>query len=192
MNSKKAFNHWFVFPLQWLKAVPNNDGSFIALASALFLYERYIAAKLKSVGENATEPKRIQQIASDFGVDSRVARIFWSVMRDGILHQGMPKVYKQGKSKKLSDWIFHHEKSDFAFEVRESNGQSLLIVQPWLVVEKIMQLWQENLDLLEQNETFPWAQVSNITGSSSQSDLFIITGSSSGLGILGIDDESPK
>ncbi len=190
MNSKKAFNHWFVVPLQWLKAVPNNDGSFIALASALFLYERYIIAKLKSSGEKATEPKKIRQIASDFGVEPREARIFWNVMRDGILHQGMPKVYEQGK--KLPEWIFHHEESIFAFELREINGHSLLIVQPWLVVDKIIQLWQENLDLLELNESFPWAQVSNVTGTSRQSELFLITGSSSGLGILGIDDESLK
>lgn len=190
MNSKKSFNHWFVVPLQWLKAVPNNDGSFIALASALFLYERYIVAKIKSVGERATETRKVQQVASDFGVNSRTARIFWDVMRNGILHQGMPKLYEQGN--KLPDWIFHHDKSDFAFELREFGGQSLLIVQPWLVVEKIVHLWQENLDLLEQNESFPWAQVSSVTGSSSRSDLFLVTGSSSGLGILGIDDESFK
>lgn len=188
MNSKESFNQWFVVPLQWLKAVPNNDGSFIALASALFLYERYIIAKLKSAGETATEPKKIQSIANDFGVEPREARIFWNAMRDGILHQGMPKVRE--KDKKLPDWIFHHEKSDFAFELREHNRQSLLIVQPWLVVEKIVQLWQENLDLLEQNQSFPWAQVSSVTGSPSQSELFLITGSSSGLSILGIDDES--
>ena len=189
MNSKEAFNQWFVIPLQWLKTVPNNDGSFIALATALFLYERYFVAKLKSSGEKATETKRTQQIARDFGVEPRKARIFWCVMRDGILHQGMPKIHEQGK-KKLPDWIFHHEKSNFAFELRELNGQPLLIVQPWLVVEKIIQLWQENLDLLEQNESFPWAQVSVITKNSSQSDLFLATGSSSGLSILETDEKS--
>jgi hypothetical protein len=188
MNSKKAFIHWFIVPLQWLKAVPNNDGSFIALASALFLYERYIVAKLKSIGEKATETRKFQQVASDFGVSTRVARIFWDVMRNGILHQGMPKLYEQGK--KHLDWIFHHNKSDFAFELQEFNGKPLLIVQPWLVVDKIILLWQEDLDLLEQNESFPWAHVSSVTGSSSQSSFFLVTGSSSGLSILGIDDES--
>ena len=59
MNAKNAFTHWFVVPLQWLKAVPNYDGSFIALASALFLYERYIVAKLKSIRERATETRKI-------------------------------------------------------------------------------------------------------------------------------------
>jgi hypothetical protein len=38
-------------------------------------------------------------------------------MRDGILHQGMPKAHGQGET--LPDWIFHHEKSDFAFKVQE-------------------------------------------------------------------------
>ena len=190
MNSKKAFNHWFVVPLQWLKAVPNNDGSFIALASALFLYERYIVAKLKASGEKATEPKKMQHIANDFGVETREARIFWNVMRDGVLHQGMPKVWEQGK--KLPEWIFNHEKSDFAFELRETNGQSLLIVQPWLVVDKVIQLWQDNLNLLEQNESFPWAQVSNISRGSPQPDLFFVTGSSSGLSLLEIHDESDE
>lgn len=188
MNSKKSFNHWFVVPLQWLKAVPNNDGSFVALASALFLYERYITAKIKSLGEKATETRKIQQVASDFEVSVRVARVFWDVMRNGILHQGMPKQYEQGK--KHPDWIFHHDPSNFAVELHEFNGKLLLIVQPWLVVDKVVHLWQENLDLLEQNESFPWAQVSSVTESSSQSDLFLITGSSSGLSILGMDDSA--
>lgn len=190
MNSKKTFNHWFTIPIQWLKTVPNNDGSFIALASALFLYERFIVAKIKSSGEKVTEPKKIQQIASDFKVEPRKARIFWKVMRDGILHQGMPKIHETGE--RLPEWVFHHEKSDFAFELRESNGQSLLIIQPWLVVDKVIQLWQDNLNLLEQNESFPWAQVTNITRSSSQPDSFLITGSSSGLSLLGIYDETDK
>jgi len=131
------------------------------------------------LGEKATETRKIQQVASDFEVSVRVARVFWDVMRNGILHQGMPKQYEQGK--KHPDWIFHHDPSDFAFELYEFNGKLLLIVQPWLVIDKVVHLWQENLDLFEQNESFPWAQVSSVTGSSSQSDLFLITGSSSGL-----------
>ena len=100
-------------------------------------------------------------------------------MRNGILHQGMPKAHEQGK--KLPDWIFHHEKTNSAFELQEFNGKSLLIVQPWLVVDKVVHLWQDNLNLLEQNESFPWAQVSSVTGGSAQSNLFLITGSVSGL-----------
>jgi hypothetical protein len=190
MNSRISFNHWFVVPIESLKNVPNNDGSFVALASALFLYERYIIAKIKSSSEKVTDDRKIQQVASDFGVSTPTAKIFWDVMRNGLLHQGMPKIYEHGN--KLLDWRFEHGKSAPAFEVKEINGKSLLIVQPWLVIERIIQLWQENLDLLEENESFPWAQVFNIAGDTSQADSFLITGSSSGLGILGIDNESDE
>ncbi len=96
MNIEKLFDHWFVVPLHWLQAIPNNNVSFIALATALFLYERYLIAYLKSKGVKATKDRKIQQIADDFEVDKKIATDFWDVMRNGILHQGMPKQMEQG------------------------------------------------------------------------------------------------
>ena len=76
MNSEESFNHWFVVPMQCLQTVPNNDGSFITLATALFLYERYAVIKLKQRGIKATEKNIHKQIAIDFGINERTAEDF--------------------------------------------------------------------------------------------------------------------
>ena len=188
MNSEESFNHWFVVPIQWLQAVPNNDGSFIALATALFLYERYIVAMLETKRIKADPKSQITQISSDFGIDEGTAKIFWGVMRHGILHQGMPRQLEHGK-KAFPDWIFHHNEVEHPIEVIEINSVKILSVQPWMVVNKVMTLWKNNLHLLDQNQSFPWAQVFNfqlqITENADR-EFYLVTGSSSGLGVIGI------
>ena len=187
MNSEESFNHWFVVPMQWLQTVPNNDGSFIALATALFLYERYAAIKLKQRGIKATEKNIHKQIAIDFGINEHTAEDFWEVMRNGLLHQGMPKQSEQGE-KKFPEWIFHHNKVDHPIELRQFQGRTLLFVQPWDIVNKVIALWQENSELLSQNESFPWAQVFYFESDSenTNSQYYLVTGSSSGLGMLSV------
>jgi hypothetical protein len=139
MNNGEFFEHWYIVPIRWLQAVPNNDGSFIALATALFLYERYAVAKLKQKGVKAIKERIIKQIASDFTVNDKTAEIFWNIMRDGLLHQGMPKQLEQGK-KTYPDWIFHHTVNSPPIELRSHNGNILLFVQPWGVVNKVIAL----------------------------------------------------
>jgi len=185
MNPEESFNSWFVVPVRWLQAVPNNDGSFVALATALFLYERYAAIKLKQRGIKAIEKNIPKQIAIDFDINEHIAEDFWDVMRNGLLHQGMPKQSEQGK-RKFPEWIFHHNKVDHPIELHEFQGRALLFVQPWDIVDKIVALWQENSELLSQNESFPWAQVFYLGSGIEKSDntYYLVTGSSSGLGIL--------
>lgn len=187
MNNNEFFEHWYIVPIRWLQAVPNNDGSFIALATALFLYERYVVAKLQQKGMKATKERSIKQITSDFTVNDKTAKIFWNVMRDGLLHQGMPKQLEQGK-KTYPDWIFHHTVDSPPIELRSHNGNILLFVQPWGVVNKVIALWQQDIDLLIKSDSFPWAQVFNLnTKDTSGEDFFSVTGSSSGLGMKNID-----
>jgi len=189
MNSEESFNHWFVVPVQWLQNVPNNDGSFIALATALFLYERYIVAVLETKDVKVNPKNRITQISSDFGVDEKTAKIFWDVMRHGILHQGMPKQLEQGR-KTFPDWIFHHNEVECPIEIIEINRMKMLSVQPWMVVNKVMTLWRNNLHLLDQNQSFPWAQVFNFKtqfNGKNGGEFYLVTGSSSGLGLIGME-----
>jgi len=189
MNSEESFNHWFVVPIRWLQAVPNNDGSFVALATVLFLYERYIVAILETKGVKADSKNRIAQISSDFGVDEKTAQIFWGVMRHGILHQGMPRQLEHGK-RAFPDWIFHHNEVERPIEIIEINGKRLLSVQPWMVVNKVIALWTNNLHLLDQNQSFPWAQVFNFkirVNEKTDGEFYLVTGSSSGLGLIGTE-----
>jgi hypothetical protein len=185
MNPEESFHNWFVVPIRWLEAVPNNDGSFVALATALFLYERYAKIKLREREIKATDKNIAKQIVLDFGVDEQLAEVYWDVMRNGLLHQGIPKQSEQGE-KKFPEWIFHHNKIDKPIELRKFQDRTLLFVQPWDVVNKIIALWQDNSELLSQNESFPWAQVFSLEPNTEKTNdkYYLVTGSSSGLGIL--------
>ncbi len=82
-------------------------------------------------------------------------------MRDGILHQGMPKASSYGKAV-LPTWILYN---NFArpMQMGKANGGDALMVQPWLFVETVLQLWRENIALIDENDSFPWANVIPMT-----------------------------
>ena len=123
----------------------------------MFLYERYAVAIIKANGKGkADRIGKIKQFESDFGVDNETARAFWDVMRDGLLHSGMPK---QAQSRpKLPSWAFRH---DFPRPVKLAveQGQKVLKVQPWLFMNKVLSFWSENLGLLDRSDSFPWGNI---------------------------------
>jgi hypothetical protein len=153
------FEKWYVTPLRMLQALPCGDGGFVALATTCFLYERYVTAVIKSLPHKSKSDKdaRITQFIIDFGVDEETARAFWDVIRDGLLHEGMPKQLEHGK-KDLPQWAFRHDFSQ-PVELVKYDGKQVLKVQPWLVMEKVILLWQQNLGLVDKNDSFPWANV---------------------------------
>ena len=161
VNPNILFERWFVQPLTKLHELPNGDGGFVALATSCFLYERYAVATIEKSGGKANKEGKIRQFMSDFEVDEATARAFWDVIRDGILHEGMPITRKHGKGP-LPDWAFLPINRPVRMD--KSNGSDILVVEPWLFTEKVLQLWKENLPLIEQNKSFPWANVVRIVG----------------------------
>ncbi len=152
------FEKWYVTPLRTLRALPGGDGAFVALATSCFLYERYVIAVIKTLlHAKADKDARIRQFIKDFEVDEETARAFWDVIRDGLLHEGMPKQRQHGK-KGLPRWAFRHE-FPRPVELVRHGGKQILKVQPWLVMEKVISLWQDNLGLIDKNDSFPWANV---------------------------------
>jgi hypothetical protein len=184
MNSENTFEKWFVAPLHYLQAIPNNDGSFVALAIALFLYERYSNAVLEKQGVKGKKEKKRKQmklIAKDFHIDTKLAETFWNIMRNGILHQGMPM--QNGQEGKLPDWVFSHESNIKPIQLLEIENRPVLCVQPWIVVEKVISTWRANIELLEENLSYPWAIVHLFSEVQSQAPKkdYRITGSWSGI-----------
>ena len=153
------FDRWYIQPLRVLNSLPRGDGGFIALATSCFLYERYATAVIKSSPANrrATTEAKIDQFMQDFGVDKETATAFWNVIRDGLLHAAMPMQQEHGQQT-LPAWAFRHN-FPLPVELTEYDGKPILKVQPWLVMEKVISLWQNNLPLLEQNDSFPWAGI---------------------------------
>ncbi len=152
------FDRWYVQPLRSLQKMPNGDGGFIALAVSCFLYERYAISVIKTEapGEKANDGAIRKKFAADFGVDEKTAEIFWDVIRNGLLHGAMPK-QQEHKEPTPAGWVF---RDDFPpVELAEWNGEQVLKVQPWKIMEKVVSLWQQNMHLLDQNKSFPWANI---------------------------------
>lgn len=146
------FQLWYVEPLRALEKLPNGQGGFMALGTACFLYERYANAFLKSQHAKPDKQHILGQISSDFGVDPETARAFWDVIRDGILHQGMPL-----QKKNLPAWGFHDSYPVMALD--NVNGRPYLKVQPWKFMAKVLHLWEDHFDLLQSSDSFPWATI---------------------------------
>jgi hypothetical protein len=149
---------WYVEPLRVLEQLHEGQGGFVALATACVLYERYAKAVLSSQGQKADRPGLLVQMEADFGVDRATSEAFWDVMRDGLLHQGMPLQKKQGTE--LPKWAFHHSYPLMALEI--IRGEKWLKVQPWKFMNRVIALWEANFVLLAQNNSFPWANIGSV------------------------------
>jgi hypothetical protein len=150
------FERWFVQPLVKLRELPNGDGGFVALATSCFLYERYAVAVIMKLGGKANQEGKIEQFTTDFDVDKITATNFWAVIRDGILHQGMPKTNEQRK-RSLPNWMIRSGYKPVW--MGRYKGSDTLFVDPWLFTDKVLQLWNNNPSLIDQNKSFPWANV---------------------------------
>lgn len=160
VDPKLSFQRWYVEPLRKLRELPNGDGGFVALSTSCFLYERYAVAAIKKRGKKADRDAKISQFTSDFKTDKTTAQAFWTIIRDGILHQAMPKTGKSAKAE-LPGWAFHGSLKR-PVGMGKANGKDILLVEPWLFTDTVVKLWEDNLELLDKSESFPWAQVGPI------------------------------
>lgn len=92
-NAKDLFEKWYAKPLNFLSTLERlgGDGTFIAFATSLFLYERYAKTLIKKSGKKANNQEFCKQFMYDFNTDETTSKTFWDVMRHGILHSAMPK-----------------------------------------------------------------------------------------------------
>jgi len=151
-NDYERFKLWYVQPLQALEKLPDGQGGFIALGTACFLYERYAIAFIKSRNLKPNKVQILKQVSIDINVDINTAEAFWNVIRDGILHQGMPL-----QKKKLPPWGFHLTYP--AMFLDYYNGQPFLKIQPWKIMHQVLHLCEEHFDILLSSRSFPWASI---------------------------------
>lgn len=154
----ELFSRWYLQPLKVLQDLPSGDGGFIALATSCYLYERYAIAAIIRDGGDGTRDQIIKRLSEDFSIDNEAATFFWDIVRNGVLHQGMPKQQQHGQS--LPRWAFHH--SYPAISLEEVDDQPLLKVEPWRFMERVIELWEANLELLNDNQSFPWARIADV------------------------------
>jgi hypothetical protein len=154
-QDSELFKLWYVEPVHALEQLPGGHSAFIALATACFLYERYACAVLKARGKRADKEAKLAQLAQDFEVDDATACAFWEVIRDGLLHQGMPKQRNQGAP--LPQWAFFGSYPPMALE--KIGDRTILKVHPWKFTHRVLDIWQDSLELLAKSDSFPWASI---------------------------------
>lgn len=160
-TAAQLFDIWYVQPLRALENLPGGAGGFIALATSCFLYERYAKALIRAQGSKASEENLIRQFAEDFDTDQETATCFWKEMRHGLLHQGMPKKKERGSSQ-MPHWAFHDSFPAVALAT-DAEGARVLLVQPWKIMHKVIDLWGTKPDLLEASDDFPWASIGPVS-----------------------------
>jgi len=157
-NSVKLFERWYVRPLRELERLPEGDGGFVVLATCCFLYERYAKAHLQDAEEKASTENVIARCAVDFGVQCDVAEAFWYVIRNGLLHGGMPKARDNRSQTSLPAWRIHGS-FETAINLMPRNGKAELQIQPWLFRDRVLELFHTRPDLIAYDGNFPWGAV---------------------------------
>lgn len=152
---QQYFDRWFVTPLKTLQEIPNGDGGFAALAISCALYERYAAAGHQKNHKKDNADPKIQKLSDDFNIEYTTAKLFWSIFRDGLTHQGMPKQSNFGNND-LPGYILHH---DFPNAIAFCETEQKLHVQPWRFTDKVLELCQADINLLFESESFPFPTV---------------------------------
>jgi len=154
-DERIRFDRWFTAVFAALRQLPDGDGALVALSTALYLYERYAAAKLDAGGHKADRASKLSQLAADFGISPDEAETFWNVFRNGLLHQGMP-VQLQGGAP-LPKWLIAEGYSR-TIELT-TDTPPVLRVEPWKFVQRVVELWHGDISLLSANKSFPLAEI---------------------------------
>lgn len=148
------FEMWFVQPVEKLKELPNGAGGFVAFMVGLALYERLISAKLKFKNLSSNEETFKKAMAEDLRLSDKDRSIFWDMLRNGLLHQGMPKIGRTG-------CFFHHSFSEYP-EFTQINGKPVICIDPWKFTDRVIKEFLVNPSLINSSESFPLAYISPI------------------------------
>lgn len=152
------FNGWFVAPIEKLKELPEGDGGFLALSAALFLCERYYRTLTNThEGKGGDEAFKVEA-AKDLGLALDDFKCFWRVYRNGIQHQGMPKMYVDNQNVRYN-WRTHADFSAIpqTYEIDPKNCEIRL--NPWKFAELIINKFQANPKVLENAVSHAFGEV---------------------------------
>jgi hypothetical protein len=75
------------------------------------------------------------------------------------MHQAMPKAKEFGKHSLPQCMLVDFDKPIWMGKYK---GHDCLFVQPWRFKDKVLELWKENMSLLDQSNSFPLANIVRI------------------------------
>jgi len=162
INDRKIlFNRWYRKPLIELeneKMIPNKDGGFVVLAVSCLLYEGYVTKFLNKTSHRTKyripDTSMRGRLSIDFNTDKNTAKIFWNVIRNGLLHCGTPK-QKEPNGTELPVWQIYDE--DIPFKL--SDDSKKVYVNIWKIRDRVFELYDNNPDLISYHDDYPWGQI---------------------------------
>jgi len=153
-DSIRSFNLWFVEPIEKLKELPNGSGGIIAFMIGLALYERLIIAKLKFENCPSDEESIRKAMSEDLQLSESQQRVFWDMLRNGFLHQAMPKI---GKTR----CMFHDSFTEYPV-FKTLDGMEVICINPWRFTDRVISEYLAYPCLINISESYPLVRISPI------------------------------
>lgn len=146
----ERFEGWFAQPIAKLREVPDGDGAWVALSVALFLCERYYRTVTNTQEDSRDSDRFKQEAASDLGITPAKFPIFWSVYRNGIQHQGMPRKYLDRATGITYYAEIHESYYEIPSFVPYDSATWAVRISPWRFADLIVEKYRQNPAVLEQ------------------------------------------
>lgn len=136
----EKFVRWYVTPVTKLREIPRGDGAFIALSVAFSLFERYYRIKTTTQDRDRDTCSFKNAGAEDLGVNKEFFTVFWSTYRNGLLHQGSPKIYQSPNGTRKHKWLISGDFEEYP-TYYDKRGVRVICIDPWkfydFIVDKI-------------------------------------------------------
>ena len=151
MTPEELFKRWFTDPIESLRKLDRGDGAFVALMTALPLYERAIVAAIKLRGDVPSDPVIRAEMDADLGIAPAVGAKFHAIFRNGFMHQAMGL---DGPTK----WRISADYTHSPAIVTEA-GVDYVCIDPWKFAEFVVGKFQANPALIVASDSFPFAAI---------------------------------
>jgi hypothetical protein len=138
------FQSWFVLPLK--KLFSEKDSGFIILMVIFPILERYLRQKIRLPTDQALNPEFYKELVKLFPIlqDDQVARQFWQIYRNGILHEVTLSQMDRKKTPMPIGWISPKYQAAVAIESDES-----LWINPIVFAQRIIQIIETDFSTFE-------------------------------------------
>jgi hypothetical protein len=145
---------WFVAPIAHLKKLPSGDGGFVALLTAITLYERLVNSRLKIQGlpQDLTSVKL--EVERELQLTPEQRSIFWTVFRIGLAHQAMPMAGKTA-------WALG-ERFNALPSFQNIGGIDYVCIDPWKFAERVLQAFLDKPQLINATESFQFGTIGQL------------------------------
>lgn len=178
----ERFKQWYVRPFEWLRHqggirhVERWDGGFISIMIGCSLMERYFRRRTNTHLKASKEEKKkylednrigfddaFKHSAADyFQLPTNNINQFYLIFRNGMMHQGMPKVIEERSENGELQCVYTYSIQaghPRLPEIEKSKNKVHLKLDPWEFTQTMIDLFLSNPEVLEEEFECGLAQI---------------------------------